>query len=272
MAGFIQITDTHIVAPGKLACRRSDTAEALRRAIATINAKLPLLEGIDCVIVTGDLTDHGTPEEYAHFASLMAELDLPWLAVPGNHDQRSSMRAAFADAPWMPNRGPIHWMRDFGPFSMVGLDTLLDGAHHGALGPEGLGFLDTTLTRLGDQPVVVATHHPWMHTGIPAMDVDNLHDGAALMARLEAYPGPVRMISGHVHRAISGQIGRITCQIGPATGHAVLTDHRGSRDPQLALEPGGVTVCRWVESPAAPCLVSDVIPTGAFPGPWPFED
>lgn len=272
MAGFIQVTDTHIVAPGTLVCGRSDTSKALRRAIATINAKLPLLEGIDCVIVTGDLTDHGTTEEYAHFASMMSGLHLPWLAVPGNHDQRAPMRAAFADASWMPNHGPIHWMRDFGPCSLIGLDTLLEGAHHGELGPHGLAFLDATLATLGDQPVVVATHHPWMHTGIPAMDVDNLHDGAALLARLDAYPGPARMISGHVHRALSGQIGRITCQIGPATGHAVLTDHGVDRDPQMVLEPGAVTVYRWVESPVAAGLVSDVIPTGTFPGPWTFDD
>ncbi len=271
MPGFIQITDTHIVAPGALAYGRSDTAEALRRALDTINTKLPLLEGIDCVIVTGDLTDHGTPEEYAHFAALMAGLDLPWLAVPGNHDRRETMRAAFSGASWLPESGPIHWVRDFGPFAMIGLDTLLEDAHHGELGPEGLAFLDVTLETLGNQPVIVATHHPWMHSGIPAMDSDNLRDGAGLMARLEAHPGPVRMISGHVHRAITGQLGRITCQIAPATCHAVMTDHRVGHDPQLALEPGGFTVCRWLAAPG-PGLVSDVIPTGLYPGPWPFAD
>lgn len=271
MPGFIQITDTHIVAPGALAYGRSDTAEALRRAVATINAKLPLLEGIDCAIVTGDLTDHGTPEEYAHFATIMAELDLPWQAVPGNHDQREAMRTAFADAPWMPKSGPIHWVRDFGPFSMIGLDTLLEGAHHGELSPEGIGFLDAALAAIGPQPAVIATHHPWMHTGIRAMDADNLRNGAAMMARLDAHAAPMRVISGHVHRAVTGQIGRVTCQVSPATCHAVLTDHRADQEPHLVLEPGGITVFRWVPEPS-PVLISDFIATGAFPGPWPFTD
>lgn len=269
MPGFIQITDTHIVAPGALAYGRSDTALALRRAVATINARLPLLDGVDCVIVTGDLTDHGTPEEYAHFAAIMADLALPWQAVPGNHDRRAAMREAFADAPWMPKDGPVHWARDFGPFSVIGLDTLLEGAHHGALSPEGGAFLDAALEAIAPQPAVIATHHPWMHSGIPAMDADNLHGGAALMARLEAHPGPVRMISGHVHRAVTGQIGRVTCQIAPATCHAVQADHRAGREPQLVLEPGGITVCRWMDW-AGGSLVTDILPTGAFPGPWPF--
>jgi len=271
MPGFIQITDTHIVPPGALAYGRSDTAEALHRAVATINAKLPLLDGIDGVIVTGDLTDHGTPEEYTHFAAIMADLGLPWQAVPGNHDRREAMRMAFADAPWMPAEGPIHWVRDFGPFSVIGLDTLLEGAHHGTLCPEGAAFLDDSLTAIGTKPAIIATHHPWMHTGIRAMDADNLRNGAALMVRLEAHPAPVRMISGHVHRAVTGQIGRVTCQIAPATCHTVLTEHRTGQEPLLVLEPGGITVCHWVAEPG-PGLVSDAIPTGEFPGPWPFAD
>jgi 3',5'-cyclic AMP phosphodiesterase CpdA len=271
MPGFVQITDTHIVAPGKLAYGRSDTAGALRRAVETINAKLPLWEGIDCAIVTGDLTDHGTPEEYAHFLSIMEGLALPWLAVPGNHDQRSPMREALAEASWMPDEGPVQWVRDFGPFSVIGLDTLLEGAHHGTLCGEGMEFLDATLSAIGNQPAIVATHHPFMHAGIPAMDADNLRNGAAVTARLDAHPGPARMVSGHVHRAVTGQIGRVTCQIAPATCHAVLTDHRVGPVPRLVLEPGAVTVHRWLDLPAGG-LVSDVVPTSTFPGPWPFED
>ncbi len=264
MVSFIQITDPHIVAPDALVCGRSDTATALQRSISTINAKLHQLSEVDCVIITGDLTDHGTPEEYAHFKALMGALDLPWLAVPGNHDQRDAMRTALIDNAWMPENGPIHWVRNFGPFSVIGLDTLLEGAHYGDLAQEGLAFLDATLAEMGDQPAIVATHHPWMHTGIPAMDGDNLRNGAALMARLEAHPAPVRMISGHVHRTMTGQIGRVICQIAPATCHAVLTDHRTRRDPQMVLEPGGITVYSWIASPS-PGLVSDIIPTGAYP-------
>ncbi len=271
MASFIQITDTHIVEPGALVCGQSDTAAALERAIATINATLPRLGDVECAIVTGDLTDHGTPGEYAHFLALMGALDLPWLAVPGNHDRRGAMRAAFAGRDWMLKSGPVHWTRDFGPFSVIGLDTLLEGAHHGALAEEGLAFLDTALVAIGDQPAVIATHHPWMHTGIPAMDADNLRNGAALMTRLEAHPAPVRMISGHVHRAVTAQIGRVTCQIAPATCHAVVTDHRAGHDPMLALEPGAVTIHRWMRDPA-PGLVSDVIAAGNFSGPWPFVE
>jgi 3',5'-cyclic AMP phosphodiesterase CpdA len=96
VTGFVQIADTHILAPGALSCGRWDTARALRRAVEMVNTKLPLLGWIHCAMVTGDPTDQGTVEEYAHFLSIMEGLGLPWLAIPGNHDQRAPMRAAFA--------------------------------------------------------------------------------------------------------------------------------------------------------------------------------
>lgn len=271
MPSFIQITDTHIVPEGALAYGRSDTAKALEEAVAAINSQLPLLQQADFAIVTGDLTDHGSAEEYARFKSIMARLELPYLAIPGNHDSREAMRAAFAGEDWMPEYGPIQWRRDFGTFTLIGLDTLLEGAHHGELSDEGFGYLDEALSGIGSRPVAVATHHPWMHSGIRIMDADNLRNGARLMERLEKHPGPVRMISGHVHRTLTAQLGRVTCQIAPAPCHAVQLDQRENAPNGLTLEPGGVTVYTWLDAPA-PALVSNVLPVGAFPGPWPFEE
>lgn len=270
MPAFIQISDPHIVAKGELVCGHSDTATALRRAVASINERLPALGPIDCAIVTGDLTDHGTDAEYAHFAEIMKGLALPWQAIPGNHDTHDGMRRAFGDEHWMPAEGPIHWLRDFGPFAVIGLDTLLEGAHHGWLADEGYAFLDQSLTALGDHPVIVATHHPWLHSGIPAMDADNLRNGAALMDRLQAHNGPVKMISGHVHRAITGQIGKVNCQIAPSTAHTVLRDLRENAVHSLTLEPGGITLHTWLDT-LHPGLVSDVFSTTLMPGVWPFN-
>jgi len=269
MSKFIQITDTHIVPEGELAYARSDTAAALKRAVETINAKLPVLGDVACAIVTGDLTDYGTPGEYDLFKAMMAELDLPYLAIPGNHDVREPMRAAFAGEGWMPQSGPVQWRHDLPAFTIVGLDTLVDGKHHGEIAPGGLAFLDAVLSDLAGKPVVVATHHHVFHTGIRPMDRTFLRNGADLLARLEAYRGPARIISGHVHRAMSTQIGSVTCQISPATCHAVNLDQREEAVNSLIMEPGGVTLFEWRDAPL-PCLVSDVIPVGTHDGPWPF--
>ncbi len=271
MSAFIQISDPHIVAKGALVCGHSDTATALRMAVASINERLRSLGPVDCAIVTGDLTDHGTDEEYQHFAEIMADLDLPWLAIPGNHDTHEGMRKAFGGSDWMPKTGPIHWLRDFGSFAVIGLDTLLEGAHYGWLSEEGFDFVDRSLTALNGRPAIIATHHPWLPCGIEPMDEDNLRNGAALMERLQSYSGVAKMISGHVHRAITGQIGKVSCLIGPSTAHSVNRDVREGAVHALAIEPGGVTLHAWLGSPHE-LLISDVLPLTLKPAVWPFHD
>ena len=55
-----QISDLHVRAPGELAYRRVDTAAFVRRCVSHILAQWPLP---DVVVVTGDLTDRGRPED-----------------------------------------------------------------------------------------------------------------------------------------------------------------------------------------------------------------
>jgi 3',5'-cyclic-AMP phosphodiesterase len=87
-----QISDLHIKPPGSLAYGRVDTAAALERCVAALNAFTPRP---DLVVISGDLADTPTAEEYQHLKRLLAQLNLPFVGIPGNHDSRGLMRAAF---------------------------------------------------------------------------------------------------------------------------------------------------------------------------------
>src|SRR5215469_10345531 len=69
-----QITDLHILPPGRLAFGRVDTAACLARAVARLRTLDPRP---DVVVATGDLVDAGGAEEYAHLRRLLAPLELP---------------------------------------------------------------------------------------------------------------------------------------------------------------------------------------------------
>ena len=62
-----QISDPHIVCEGALAYDRVDTPRMLERCVGKI-LSLPRLP--DAVVATGDLTDHGSVEEYGLLAEL----------------------------------------------------------------------------------------------------------------------------------------------------------------------------------------------------------
>src|SRR5215813_3338957 len=97
-----QITDTHLRLPGMLAYGRVDTAQMLQACVAQLMVLDPQP---DLIVHTGDLTDLGLPGEYAHLKEILAPLRTPILAIPGNHDEREAMRAAFATEGYLPRQG-----------------------------------------------------------------------------------------------------------------------------------------------------------------------
>ena len=56
-----QITDLHVVTRGERCLVEIDTNGMLAQTVAHLNAFDPK---IDVALATGDLTDHGRPEEY----------------------------------------------------------------------------------------------------------------------------------------------------------------------------------------------------------------
>ena len=123
MTKIIQISDPHIVPKGQLAYGRVNTLDALSACVETINRILPDIGPVDLAIVTGDVTDFGTAEEYQIFRDVMESLLIPYFAIPGNHDDVREMRACFSDQQWMPQSGPINWTADFADMALVGLSS-----------------------------------------------------------------------------------------------------------------------------------------------------
>ena len=265
MIRTIQISDPHIVPYGHLAYGQVDTAQALANCVETINRKLPEIGPVDMVVVTGDLTDFGTEEEYRRFRELMEPLELPYRAVPGNHDDVATMRACFSDQPWMPPKGPINWAIDFDAFALIGLDSTVAGHAHGHLSDDTLQFLVTTLDRQDGQPTLVTLHHPPVLTGIEKMDVQNLRDSKQLKSILSGYKGELRLTCGHVHRNIVAPFGNVICQIAPGVSHAVTMDLRAGAPNCLTKEPGG-----FLLHEVRTGIMSHHIPVGSYPGPFLF--
>ena len=266
MSKVIQITDTHIVPNGELAYGKVDTASALEETVATINRMLPAIGPVDLAVVTGDLTDFGSMEEYRRFRDIMAPLVIPYQAVPGNHDNRETMRAAFADQDWMPKEGPIDWITELSDFVLVGLDTLVQGSSHGQLSERSLAFLKEGMASHPEKPCLIGLHHPPFETGIHGMDIRNLKQAEPLRDALAAHPDSTRLVCGHVHRNIVTDWGGILCQIAPGTSHAVTLEQRADATHTLTIEPGAFMLHEMRENR----LVSHHIQVGTFDGPHPF--
>ena len=149
---------------------------------------------------------------------------------------------------------------------MIGLDTLVPGEVAGALCPERLSWLEARLTEAPGRPTMIFMHHPPFETGL-AMDRHMCRNGSALGALLERHPNVERVCCGHVHRLIQTHWHGTPAVICPSTAHQIAPELHGAEHSAYTLEPPGFLLHRW-DGPGR--LTTHFIPSGIFPGPFPF--
>jgi Icc protein len=262
-----QISDLHIKSPGSLAYGRVDTAGALERCVAALNAFRPKP---DLVVISGDLADTPTAEEYQHLKRLLAPLSLPFVSIPGNHDSRELMRAAFPRADYAFASGPLNQWVAIGGLDLVLLDSSVAGKPHGELDAPTLQWLEETLAASPNQPALVLLHHPPFATGIWHMDRQNLLNAGQLAPIVRRHPRLQQIAAGHVHRATLTMFAGIPSTICPAPNHAVDLDLAELREPSFKVEPPAFHLHCWFPGEGFGSVVTHHVPIGDFDGPHPF--
>jgi len=238
-----QISDLHVTTRGALLSDRIGTPGFLARAVAHLNALDPRL---DFVLVTGDLVDRGSLTEYENLRHLLSDLRIPWALMPGNHDDRTNLRQAFADHAYLPRTGEfLHYVLEDMPLRLVALDTLIPGESGGTLCQARLDWLADRLAERPDRPTIVAMHHPPFLTGLTEMDAINCDNSAALGAIVAQHPQIERIICGHVHRPIVARWHGTVVTTAPATAHQVALDLREGSPTAWIMEPPACHLHYW---------------------------
>jgi 3',5'-cyclic AMP phosphodiesterase CpdA len=264
---IVQLSDTHIREPGRLAYGRLDTAPYLKQAVEAIN-RMP--QKPDAVVMTGDLTDFGREAEYDHLRLLLKPLSMPVYLLPGNHDDRQQLRNSFPEYNYLGEDGFIQYSVPIGGLQLITLDTVMPQQSEGGLCTERLAWLASELEKHSNRPVIVAMHHPPFKTLIGHMDaIGLLGGGAELESLLARHPNVERVICGHLHRAIQVSFGSTVAVTVPSPAHQVCLDLSPRADSAWILEPPGFGVHSL---PQDGRLVSHTAYTGVFDGPYPFHE
>jgi len=256
-----QLSDPHIVAPGKLLYGRLDTADYLSRAVAAVNALSPLP---DVTVITGDLVEDGDPAEYERFRELIRLLRMPVYVIPGNHDAREPLRRAFAADGYLPPEGLLHYAVEALPVRLVALDTTVAGQHHGLLAGDSLDWIDRTLAAVPDKPTLVMMHHPPFATGIDFMDRYGLKNPAEFATVIARHPQVERILCGHLHRAIDRRFAGTVAGTAPGTAHQMRLNLNPGEPLRYMLEPPGYQLHLCAEDGG---VVTHTAVFGDWPGP-----
>ncbi|WP_433388468.1 phosphodiesterase [Micromonospora sp. KLBMP9576] len=243
-----QLSDPHLTT-GVLA---AEPAAGLHRALGRVLALDPRP---DCVVITGDLADRGRPDEYAALREIIGRFPLPLHLVAGNHDDRESLLDAFGGTPWLGGGYSAHYHVDHPETTVVVLDSLMAGSSAGCLGADQLGWLDGVLAGRPDVPAVVCLHHPPAPVGIPAADDVRLTDGDELAEVIARHPHVVRVIAGHVHRAVTVTFAGTVLSIAPSTWRQSSFTTSADEQTGWVAEPTGFLLHRLAPGGCATHLV-----------------
>ncbi|MBJ7471727.1 MAG: phosphodiesterase [Solirubrobacteraceae bacterium] len=214
---IVQLSDSHL-RPDE-PHRAVQFAEAIRQVTELEPAPV-------AVLLTGDVADHGVRESYESAAELLAALPMPVHVIPGNHDDRATMRGVLG-APGEDD-DEIRFAVQAGPIRVIGCDTLIPGSIEGQL---DVAWLAGQLAEAPTTPTLIAMHHPPVQIGFAKMDGYGLPatTRAALEDLLAEHPQVLKIVTGHVHRAASAQIGRVPVITAPSVNFQLDLDLVGDR-------------------------------------------
>lgn len=194
-----QLSDLHV-------CDEWERVDPVARVERVVEAVRSLPNPVDAVVVTGDLTDDGSEENYRRARQLLERFAAPVHVLPGNHDDRRNLRRAFD----LPGTGeePINYSVTVGALRLVVFDSIVPGQDPGKYSQEQLRWLDQELGRHSDSPTLLALHHPPLVTGIPGWDAINLTptDREAMADVVALHPQLLAIAGGHLHRTAAGAL------------------------------------------------------------------
>lgn len=191
MIVIAHLSDIHIGAtPGSV-----DRADAVMRYLDALPGDL------DAVLVTGDIADHGTADEYEEARKLLTSRH-PVLVGPGNHDVREEFRRVLLGDPGPhPGGGPINQVYRSAKAVYAMCDSSIPPRQSpGHLDDETIAWLEGVLEE-SDLPVFVAFHHPPTPLHSPILDAIRLQRHERLEELIARHSNVAAVLVGHAHTA-----------------------------------------------------------------------
>ena len=182
---FAQLSDVHV---GGSRYRE----ELLRTAIEEVNAAEP-----DLVVIGGDLTDDGYPDQYPLAAQELSALRCPQtVRVPGNHDARNVGYLRYEDA-FGARDSRLRLQCAGQDVALVAVDSSKPDLDEGEIGREHYRWIEEGFAGEADLRIFVSHHHlvPVPGTGRERNQVLDAGDVLSLLRQC----GVDLVLSGHRH-------------------------------------------------------------------------
>jgi 3',5'-cyclic-AMP phosphodiesterase len=187
MKSVLQLTDLHIFEDANRTLLPIDTKESFKRVL---DFALADDEDWDLIVLSGDLADLGEAASYAWIAEVFSELEIPTVAVAGNHDDRAHLEKYFQCPSAL----------SLGEWQISLLDSCPLSKVTGELGEKELIGLRQRIEAHPENPHLIFLHHPPISLNSSWMDGMGLKNASAFWDCIENQDNVVAVVNGHVHQ------------------------------------------------------------------------
>ena len=185
-----QISDCHLPADSQQKYRGINPHRNLKTLLKKVRRLKP-----DLLLATGDLSEDGSLVSYEALQKFFRPLEVPVLALPGNHDDAGLLAEISPGSPTDKISVSEH-----GPWQIIRLNSSLPGKPEGRLSEEMLAELEGLLDKNNQRPSLIALHHQPIAIGSPWIDKYPLTEPQAFLQIVDQHPNVKAVIWGHVHQ------------------------------------------------------------------------
>lgn len=241
----VQITDTHLKRDEGGDLVGMDTDNSLDHVIRIVVEER---DGIDLVLGTGDISDHGSEAAYRRADAYFARLGAPVGWLVGNHDDADAMTRVLGGDDGLDRAFETdHWL-------VVMLNSQIPGEVGGELGDAEIAWLSECLEYAKSRSLscLVCLHHQPIAIGSHWIDQQMVADHQAFFDLLDKFDCVRGVIWGHVHQQIDRERRGVKLM---ATPSSCVQFAPGSYEFKLDDQPPGY---RWLELGADGTIVTGV--------------
>lgn len=231
---LLQLSDCHFLEHPGQTLMGIDTEESFKEVLSSLQTSASWPP--DLILLTGDLVQDPSPSAYERLLCHLNTLEVPWVALCGNHDDPKTMAFVLCQNAKRCARRILTKT-----WQILCLNSHLAGSAGGYLAACELEFLALSLEGHKSLPALIAVHHPPLAVHSAWMDTMLLANGPDLLILLERFPNVKGLIFGHVHQEFAGYWHKIPLWSAPST---CFQFRPGSSTFALDAQPPG---WRWLK-------------------------
>ena len=206
---IIQITDLHLNKSKDVVSNGVNTLESANMVIESIRINE---KDIDCLILSGDLSNDCSSESYNHLIQLLKGFEAPIYLMSGNHDSPSLLKTLTINK--------NIFLKNFLCFNNWGVfmfNTKKENSPNGFLKKEELVYFDQVLSNTLYKNIIIFLHHHPVPIGSASMDSMIIENAELLTERIMKYDKIKAVSWGHIHNEFNLNMGSAKLFSTPST-------------------------------------------------------